>query len=535
MSVDVVYNPYRVTTSISVDGKPISINSVLANYQTIEMVNWGGRFFEDIRITANDNYSMNFYAPGPECRIMKRLAKDSVCSKLSLFQPKDIPDTTLERLETLSEIIGAANAPIMVHASFDVYSDFSDEVIHKLFAPLTPNLCFVTWHMETKQMAEFDPDSENPYFVICSDKRKASRMRIGETESHGCILSISDNRSFEYNGYYFVESVTDKVELENCLLDYMDLLVWERLLRDGLSQVHFEHNSKYSDVLFLLDKIEPTPFIKLPETIELGTEYKIQPNMLPAGTALCTCTVQTSDVRVISVSDMKLCAHANGKAMVRVYYNNAPTPIVSRYIQVEKRNRISSIDFNIPAAIRVGDEYDIDVEYEPSNADNANEIMFLSSDQYIADVEKKGTVLGVNAGVATITVAAGKVAKEKQIRIFPRLKKLIWDVASTEVLENTAISATLTREPKDATLDKVRISVYPSSAGVYDERTALLQVNHPGLLTLTAQTADGKVSENVYLEVKERKKNKGIPSWLMMILVILGLWLLSKIFPFTRS
>ncbi len=533
--VTINYNPFRLSTTIVVDGKPVGENSALTNYQTVAFPGWQSKFFDAIRTYTNDDYSISFTAPSSECAVISKLvASLDADITIQTHTPAIIDDSTLERLDLVSELL-ADKKGMRISSGFDIYTDMTDDQVLPLFDPYLSRYPYVSWDYQIFSINEFPGYSDRPFFIICSDKRRSTRVKFLESDAQGCMIVISGTSSFQSKGDCFVENVDSENNISNVLFPYIDMLLMEPLLRDSLQYLTIDPESDQFSVLYLLDKIEPSPYVKLPEVIELGVDYDIEIQMLPEGSPECECTAQTSDPRVISTSSLQLTPVSVGKAMIRIYSNGDPVPIASSYVQVKKRNRIRSLNFDLPRAIRVGDSYDIDIEYEPTNADNTNEIVFFTSDKYIADVGKHGTLLGINSGVATITAMAGKILKEKTIRVIPRLKKLIWEVASTEVFENSAVTVTLKREPDDAILDDVIVSVYPSSAGVYDERSGLLQLNHPGSLTLTAQTKDGKVSESVYLDVKPRKQSKGFPIWLKIILVILGLWLLAKIFPFSTN
>lgn len=528
--VDIVYNPYRVTASISVDDQPVGINGLLANYQTIEFANWGERFFEDIKNRVNDDYSLVFRAPASECSIMERIVREhESCKGIKTTSPA-ISDTSLERLEALSEISSHVNVK-RVKVSFEVYSDLSDEEIDGFFSVCMPEYGFIEWNMEKRGLSEFKGASDIPFFVICSDSRKAARFKYYESDAIGCVMVLTDHTDLQRRNDCFVESVSSNEELTARISEYFDILILEDIIRKAARSIDIDQSDEYHDVVFLLDKTEPTPVINLPEAVELGVDYNIQYSMLPEDAKLEACRIETSDPRVIAVKDLCLSPLAIGKAMIRVYSNNDPSPIASAYVNVEKRNRIKQIDFDIPRAMRVGDTYDIDVSYEPINADNAHEIVFMSSDKSVATVGADGTLHGVGKGVSVITALVGKVSKTKEIAILPRLKKLLWDVPNTEFFENSAVTIELIKEPEDAVLDEVEISISPSSAGVYDEKSGLLQLNHPGQLTLTAKTRDGRVSNSAQINVKQRTQKKKFPLILKIIIGIAVLYLLLKIFP----
>ena len=531
-NVDIVHNPFRISTSICIDGRGASINGVLANYQTIGLPNWGTRFFNDVRLSANDNYRIHFLAPGPECRLFQRLGQNTVCSEITVSEPEVLCAEVSDRLMALEHLMEMTEQSFKVPVVFDIYSDLPKETVVESFDRLIPKVEYITHNVDIQPLASFDPDSEAPYFILCANKRSASRLHPDGREAHGCMLILSDENTFQLKGHCFQETVVNSDTMLQRLFDYMDILIWENVLREAMSRIKASPEDESDKALFLMDKIEPTPFIKLPETIEFDVDYEIQAEMLPSDMPMCECTIQTSDAHVISADEMTLTAQALGEAMIQVYVKNDPLPIVNRYIRVEKRNRIRSLDFEMPKIIRIGDTCPINVTYEPKNADNVHEIAFASSDQSIANVRQDGNLLGVEEGEVIITVKAGKASKQKKITVVPRLQKLSWITTSKEVFVNTAIKVELQKFPARATYDKIRISVYPPSAGVYDERTGLLQANYPGFLTLIANSEDGSVSDSLYFEAKESKKQKKILPWIIIAGIILCLWFLLNNSPF---
>lgn len=120
----------------------------------------------------------------------------------------------------------------------------------------------------------------------------------------------------------------------------------------------------------------------------------------------------SSDETVATVKDGVITAVGSGTAEIKAKYKDA-----EETVNIECISPITSLKFTATSSsIKVGNQLQLKLQVSPSDA-NINTLIYSSSNDEIATVNKNGIVTGVQKGQVTITLLDTYSGEEKSVKL----------------------------------------------------------------------------------------------------------------------
>lgn len=227
-------------------------------------------------------------------------------------------------------------------------------------------------------------------------------------------------------------------------------------------------------------------------TLTVGEEHTFTVTTEPEGIEDITLTWNSSSPDIASVNGGTVTANAEGSATITVTCDDVSA---SCTVNVEAETvEIESITTDpSEATIIIGETITISATVEPEGI--SPELNWTSSDETVATVDGNGTVTGIAAGNAIITVeAAGKQANCNITVQAIEAESISINMSSASLVTGESMTLTATVLPENTTDKTVTWTSSDSNIASIDG-TGLLTAKSAGNAVITAETANGKTAE----------------------------------------
>ena len=172
----------------------------------------------------------------------------------------------------------------------------------------------------------------------------------------------------------------------------------------------------------------------------------------------------------------------------------SPTPLAIQSLSFAQTN----------VSITKGNTLKLVVEVKPNEL-SGSILSWTSSDSNIVTVNENGLITGINEGVATITVTS---SNGKKATCTVNVTTDVIDVtditltaSKTTIKVNDVVQINATVAPENATNRELVWSSSDTVVATVDSNGLVTGIN-PGVVTITAQTVDGKVEETITITVE---------------------------------
>lgn len=227
-------------------------------------------------------------------------------------------------------------------------------------------------------------------------------------------------------------------------------------------------------------------------TLTVGEEHTFTVTTEPEGIEDITLTWSSSSPDIASVNEGTVTANAEGTASITVSSEDIQASctvnVVAETIEIENITTDPA-----EASIEIGEAITITAIVEPEGIDP--ELNWTSSDDAVATVDGNGTVTGIAAGNAVITVeAAGKQANCNITVKAIEAESISINMTSATLVAGESTTLTATVLPENTTDKTVTWTSSDSNIASIDG-AGLLTAKSAGNAVITAETANGKTAE----------------------------------------
>lgn len=239
----------------------------------------------------------------------------------------------------------------------------------------------------------------------------------------------------------------------------------------------------------------------------VDTTTELSAIVLPASARNKSVSWSSSNSDVTTVNDCGVVtARGNGTAIITATAEGNTSVSSSHSITVT--TLVSSVTLESPDIINVGDMGIVVADIQPVTASN-QQLIWTSSNQDIAVVDKNGCVFGISSGYATITATAtdgSGATAETEILIYQPIQSISVNVDPIAYTGQTIYPNAIVL-PEDATepnitwiSDNEDIAVVQESGGTNGVEYSLKCVD-AGVVKITAAAENSDVSGHTYLQV----------------------------------
>lgn len=438
-NVELVYNPYRNESKITVNGNTVSLYGEISNYLKEPFSKWYMKILDIIGRELNDDYSLTFISGKIETEIMRMMAeKNESCVDFNT-KPFLFEESIYSRASKLSKelfMIGfsAESGPIcncnlmceqeeiceLVCSGFENSSSYKKiaEGIYDIEGAQFYNvLCNVKMF---NKMTEHSENELNIYLTNTLDKQVpvienttniiiciASETNVVAIQNNNFTFNVDKNRLFEY-----ISEVIGYIFICPCFVQAFTYLK--------------QNQSVPKDEVKLLDAIEPMINVKCDaKTLEVGQCCNLTVEAIPSKATMPEYDVKISNDSVLKYANGKINAISQGTSLVEVCLKGTIQPIFSASITVVQLNRIQTIDVQEKIwELGVGEAKKVEFTYSPRDATDVNEISFSSNNDRVAIVSSYGEVKAISPGKCEVTIATSCATTIIEITVKPKLQNI---------------------------------------------------------------------------------------------------------------
>ena len=438
-NVELVYNPYRNESKITVNGNTVSLYGEISNYLKEPFSKWYMKILDIIGRELNDDFSLIFISGKIETEIMRMMAEKNESCVSFEAKPFLFEESIYSRAAKLSEelfMIGfsADSGPICNYNILCEHDEFC-ELVRKGFEDST----------SYKKIADgiYDIEGTQFYNVLCNVKKFGETTEHSENELNIYLTSTLDTqvpvRDDTTNIILCMASETSVVKIENNnytlnivkdkLFEYISEVIGYIFVCPCFVQAftYFRQNQSISkDEVKLLDAIEPMINVKCDaKTLEVGQYCKLSVDVIPSKASKPDYDVKISNENTLRYADGKINAISQGTSLVEVCLKGTIQPIFSTNITVVQLNRIQTIEVQERCLeLGVGDVKKVEFTYSPRDATDVGEIRFSSNNENVAIVSPSGEIKTISPGKCEITIATSCAITAIEITVKPKLQNI---------------------------------------------------------------------------------------------------------------
>ena len=427
MEVILTNNSYTQELSILLNGEAVSEFSTLRGFMDESFGYWCDKILDEIYNKCNGrDFILHFASRQEEINIMEVIAGNFPhCSQFYAHRTH-YAESLQARMLALNEILrqsGEANLAFFRKRIIFVIPNSLHRLEKNLSGMEVRNsFCRLEAHVISYQDYLNSQTDQDVVFIISNDDNSYSRLNLNA----GFVIKLlsgQERSSFvEKQRNVFIYETTE---------DFLFKTIFECLLLAPLLEIFRSCIMSLPDRLARqashLQSIYPNiiPVVKSP-VIELGRSIRIH--------------FKTDNNDDVDVEDLRF-SYANkeiircngllveglkeGKTELFVYRLGENNPCASVSFNVIRRNRITSLTIlDSDILIGEGDNYKIDFDYQPSDADNVDKIKWKTDNPSVATVNSNGVLHGVSNGVCRILCLAEQVSSSCRCEVRPYLQKI---------------------------------------------------------------------------------------------------------------
>ena len=355
-----------------------------------------------------------------------------------------------ERMIALSRFMKESGIPALPPIRIQAVFVGSPKALNK-WAPLIDQLeiknpyCMTEFRkMVWKGTDQLLPDEIPFFFSDGSEQTKACCSRSPEPGKYAFVLEEKAGPAAEdgapANGFEYTSSEDGFVSLERghyiyaISEDTFFNTVFECFFLFPLADAFSEYtlsllpavkDLKKIQYLQYLLSVKPVIHIEAEESVEVGRSVPFKIRMEPPDAPVPALSFEYQFPGIVDCTDLRVYGIGTGKTQVRVYEKGEVNPVALFTFTVFKRNRIDHIFLSEHSLTTgVGDVLTLHCDYMPPDADNADQIRWISDQAEIASVDRHGRVTVKKPGRCRIFCSAEQVSVSCSILAKPYLQSI---------------------------------------------------------------------------------------------------------------
>lgn len=511
--VELQYNPFLPRLQVLIDGKPPSDYSRMIQYADESIWCWADKILDVIYTEIMDVFSVVFTGTDLDAAVMRLVCgRREYCNGFSA-RKFAVSDTLQERMKKLNQLIkrnsGISYKKTTVDASFAFQfqlSELMDSVqaidIHNLFCSVKVSVI--------SSYKEWQAKENGVLFLVTDDRNIEEQVQALHSRNPAFVIVIGQrNRLVEVREWAWVLETTQEFFLDTlyqCFLQ--EPLLWAfRNCARSIGKIE-----QYKDEIQRLWNTEPVIHITLDEKIEVGKSVKIRIISESEEENVPELIYRIPEREVAYCNGLCVFGVKEGAAALEIYRYGDKIPFCTKKFTVIKRNRITQIFLSEDSMLLgVGDKMQLSCSYFPENADNADAVIWTSSDMDIVTIDSNGNLTAVKEGQCIVICSAENVSAKCHCQVRPYLKEIRIDTP----LENGVLYLKPMEEKRlhlccvpENCLDG-EIKIMSSDYDVVNVIGNVLYAKNKGSASLTISNSSGRVRRVIGVEIRANEQKKG--------------------------
>lgn len=507
--VHLKYNPFVPRLSITINDKPISDYSSLAQYTDEDIWKWKDSILREIYSEIREEFRIVFIGREFDADIIKSQCENYEYCLGFEYQKTAISETVQKRLVQLNKYLkNSGIAPfskMIIKSYFTIDENLKD--YREDIESIEIKNAFCSVKIITEQTnKEFSKD-DSFIFVITEDHETGLRIADSYNTQNPIFVIVvggQSNSSF-INGKILVRfsKGNDLVNtIFDCFLDYPLILPIRNCIKNLPESYRniIEIQKAYS--------IDPVIIIEVNSIVEVGRSNKIEISCEPNTHSTPNVIFKTLNSDIVSCDNRYIYGKSSGKTILEAYIPGDAKPFKTIEIQAIARNRIKKLILDEDSlVVGEGTSLKLRYDYTPTDADNVDCITWKSSDESIVSVDAQGRIKCKKTGECRIICLAENVSAQCMCTVRPYLSDIIVELPT---LDDDSFTMSPMEEqilkvktvPEDCIDGKLRIS--SSDSDIVNYVNGKLIAKNKGLAEITITNQSKSKSKVIRVKVKKK-------------------------------
>lgn len=511
--VEMQYNPYIPRLRILINGKQPPDFSRLIQYVDEGIWCWAATILDTIYAELMDDFSLIFTGTELDAEVMKQLCMQKAYCKSFSSENFVVREPLQLRMQKLNGFI--KRDKITEYKKTEIEAFFVLESRMQELQSMIPRIDIHNFFCSVKtsvinKCTDYREEKNSVLFLIADDESDAKRHIEQLHTERPCyvILTGETTKLLEVTtGAWFFEAAKEALmdTIFSCFLQEPLLRAFQSCIRSIMA---IERNR---NELQRLISVDPVINIAIEEKIEAGKSVRIQISS-ESGISIPKLLFRIPEEKIAYCNDLCVFGVKEGPATFEAYLYGEKQPIYVKSFEVIKRNRITELllsEDNL--LLGIGDRKKLSCSYFPENADNADCITWVSSDESVVKAEENGNLTAVGKGDCRIICMAENIS----VKCLCKVKPYLQEIEIVTPLDNNRLymqpmeerKLQLRRIPEDCYDGK--LSTMSADSNIVNVIGDNLYAKNTGCTILTIRNASGSISHKIEVVVGKSFQKKG--------------------------
>lgn len=517
--VELQYNPYIPQLRILIDKVPPSDFSRLVQYTDEDIWFWGVKILDTLYSEIRNTFSVIFTGTKEDAAVMKLLCGQKKFCQGFYARKFAKAEVLQSRMKTLNQIIKRKEdiryRRTEVEAVFYIPAHMTElaDLIQTL------EICNLFCNVRVRMIHDCIQyrENENSVLFIVVDKTDEVSRQMETLHTKNPVFAIVVGKSRDLLAVTETVWIFETPEEDFCSAVFQCFMQEPLLWAFRKCIKSLEKTEKEGDEIQKLVSVEPAVTVSVEEKIEVGKSAKIQIVPEYETVPVPKLIYKIPEKEIAFCDGLCVFGKKEGTATLEVYYQGEKKPFAVKKVEIIKRERIKNLVLSEnELEMGVGDRKKLICTYFPEQADNADSIMWVSSNENIVKCDGKGALEAVSEGVCQVMCIAENISANciclvkpylEEIAIVPPLEK---DILYLEPLEEHRLRL---RCMPEGCIDG-ELFLHSSDCDAVNVVGSVLYAKNKGKAYITVKNASGRVSYAFWAVIVQ--KHKGIFSFIKL-------------------
>ncbi len=488
-------NPYKDYNTAALDDRPFSSYSELCNFMKEPFLNWADKLLETAEREINDNYTLVVTG-----EVFEKMLLADMQNEFDACQSYGTDDYAInysagERYQMILQLAKKYGVKFnLANYRMNVASDY--ELPSNVSFALTPS------------------DISNALLIVTRDLGVEKTILGKRGPCIAVVISSQSTVRSLGNARYIWEITEDRLsEVLSAIVDRFVKVPFIVSIANELSFHTTEMGPEDREKLALITEIDMFLSISDIPNIEVGNTYELEVKTIPENSAIPSLIVESSNPAVVTANGNCLIAMSPGQAIIKIYRQDEIIPFAEKEVFTFQNNYVKEINLNADDTMGINKSQTIEMNLIPADAEDADQIVWSSSDDRVAMVDKSGIVRSLSAGDVTITAKSKQASSSFVIKVLPNIEEMKASINKARLYVGDTKPIDIKITPMECFDDRC---IWKSS----NSKVAIVEITEDGktviratgvgdcVLTCTAIEGGCSVSCDVKVEATFKKREK---------------------------
>lgn len=439
-----VLNPYGGKNIFLKNSIPLTLVGQWGKYASRPATDWLDCVFTAISKETYEDYELTVAAESFECLLFEYLCAEH-------------PDCTRYRATGFPCGVTASQRREAVERLKEKYNVKCEETQYDI-----PVFCENWQPLKGMKNAMF----EEAFLYLSNCENESVLSNFLRLDGFRIFISIAEESSvLVKNGKILWRTAPDKLSylLDAILTRFREIPI---LVENIESLRSFNLSAEDKETLLWLESIDEYFTVEDVPALELGSAHEL---CIKASTQeiLDEIRLEVADPNVISINGKSVIACAVGETEIRCFRGRESCPSAVKRVKVYRTNYVRSINIICPDKLALGEKGRIAMEFFPADAEDANAVTVLSSNDSVLKIDNTGCFQAIGVGKVDVLIKSARLTEKRTIRVLADISAFLFKPQITQLYVG---------EKRRLTVEKIPIDVYDASYTLYSLNRDIIDI-----------------------------------------------------------